>query len=124
MSSLIPRLRAALRGPLMTGWLVLSVLLIAASAGVVAWVVLPQRTANQIFPTHYTIYFGIDRVGAWWQAFLPAYLGLAVLVGNLALIAAFAEREPLISRLTAAITLAVLVVLLASAVFIALLNLS
>ncbi len=118
----IPRLRAAVRGPLMAGWLALCLLLLAASYGVIGWVVWPLRLEERIFPVHYTIYFGVDRVGPWWQVFLPAYLATAIFLINLGLVAAFAEREPLVARISAAMTVAVLVVLLAASALVALLN--
>jgi hypothetical protein len=122
MTRLISGLRAALRSPLMLGWLALCVLLVAASFGVIAWVVWPQRAVNQIFPVHYTIYFGIDRVGPWWQVFLPAYVALGALLINLGVVAAYEEREKLVGRLVAALTLPLLGLLLAAAVFVSLLN--
>ncbi len=124
MSRPISGLRTALRSPLMLGWLALCVSLIAANFGVIGWVVWPQRAFNQIFPIHYTIYFGIDRVGPWWQVFLPGYLALGVFLANLGVIAAYEEREKVVARLVAAVTLPLLAVLLAAAVFVSLLNVS
>lgn len=122
MPPLLSRLRAAVRGPLMTGWLVLCLLLVAAGYGVIGWVVWPLRGEDRIFPVHYTIYFGVDRVGPWWQVFLPAYVATAILLFNLGLVAVFAERQPLVARLVAALTVLILAVLLAAAVLVALLN--
>lgn len=118
----IPRLRAAVRGPLMMGWLALCLLLLAASYGVIGWVVWPLRMEERIFPVHYTIYFGVDRVGPWWQVFLPAYLATAIFLINLVLVAAFAQKERLVARVGAAMTVAILVALLVASALVALLN--
>lgn len=118
----ISRLRAAVRGPLMLGWLALCLLLLAASYGTIGWVVWPLRLEERIFTVHYTIYFGVDRVGPWWQVFLPAYLATGIFLINLGLVAAFAEKQPLVSRVAAAITVAILLALLAASALVALLN--
>lgn len=118
----IPHLRAAVRGPLMLGWLGACLALLAASYGVIGWVVWPLRLEERIFPIHYTIYFGVDRVGPWWQVFLPAYLATGIFLANVVLVAAFSEKQPLVARLAAAVTVAILLALLAASALVALLN--
>ncbi|MEK7073140.1 MAG: hypothetical protein AAB974_01750 [Patescibacteria group bacterium] len=123
-SPVISRLRAAVRGPLMVGWLAVCLLLLAASYGVIGWVVWPLRLEERIFPVHYTIYFGVDRVGPWWQVFMPAYLATGIFLLNVGLVTAFAKQEPLVARICAALTVAILVVLLTASALVALLNIA
>lgn len=123
-SPVISRFRAAVRGPLMAGWLAVCLLLLAASYGVIGWVVWPLHGEERIFPVHYTIYFGVDRVGPWWQVFLPAYLATGIFLVNLVLVTVFAKQEPLVARIGAALTVAILITLLTASALVAVLNIA
>ncbi len=62
--------------------LVISILLNGA-----AWLMLAlqlPREDEQIF-LHYTVIFGVDYLGPWWQAFVLPAIGLSILLINAAL---------------------------------------
>lgn len=124
VSDVIVRARLAYRPRLMKVWLVGGALLVAAAYGVIALVIFPRRETMEVFPYHYTIYFGIDRIGAWYRTFMPAYLASALWVVNAIVVAVLDERDRLVARLTAVLTLVFLGLTLLGAVFVALLNLS
>lgn len=72
-------------------WLMLAgigcihLLMIAA----VAWLV---RPSDEPVPTHYTIYFGIDLIGAWWYPI--AFIGMATIMSTLVFLLSFwAEKR-------------------------------
>lgn len=46
------------------------------------YVVLRLRAGSDAVVLHYTIYFGIDRMGAWWQLYLMPLAGTLLIMGN------------------------------------------
>ncbi len=62
--------------------LILSVIVIIALTGILVWAVSP--TENLII-LHYSVYFGVDMLGAWWQAYLAPVLATLFLFGHLLL---------------------------------------
>jgi hypothetical protein len=61
-------------------WTLITALLL----NVINWIILVYFIRPVDFPItlHYNVYFGVDMIGAWWQAyFLPA-IGLALLMVN------------------------------------------
>jgi len=76
---------------------------------------------GQIF-LHYNTYFGIDKIGSWYQIlFIPA-LGLFIIIFNNIISYIFYLRERLISYSLIIANVALQVILLAAAMFIVLLN--
>jgi len=76
---------------------------------------------GQIF-LHYNTYFGIDKIGPWYQIlFIPA-LGLFIIIFNNIISYIFYLRERLISYSLIIANVALQVILLAAAIFIVLLN--
>lgn len=123
-ADLTARLRAAYHSRIMQAWLVACLILVAASYAVVGTVILPIRKTADAFPYHYTIYFGVDRLGAWYQTFSPAYLATLLGLTNVVVVGLLSERDRAIARLVAVLTLVFLAFTLIGAVFVALLNLS
>lgn len=67
---------------------VTSLLLIAVFGNIVGWLLVGQAEQAQAFiPWHYTVYFGIDRVGLWWQLTVYPAFAAAVLLLNVLLAA-------------------------------------
>lgn len=50
--------------------------------GILAWVV---RPTDSLIILHYSVYFGVDMLGAWWQAYLVPVLATLFLIGHLIL---------------------------------------
>lgn len=59
-----------------------------------AYVLLKMRPSSDPAVLHYTIYFGIDRVGEWWRVYFLPLSGL-VIIGVNGLVANVLRREPL-----------------------------
>ena len=62
-------------------------LLLAAGVNVLTWVlvlsfVLPRLKTSPFFALHYTIYFGVDRIGAPWRLLHLPLLGFLILAVN------------------------------------------
>lgn len=71
------------------------------------WFVLPRLETSPFFALHYTIYFGVDRIGPPWRLFAYPALGTAILLANLTIGVRTYERD----RLTAAFLMALTVLL-------------
>lgn len=62
-------------------------LLVAAGMNLLAWAVhlwfvLPRIATAPFFALHYTVYFGVDRIGAPWRLLALPLIGLLFLVVN------------------------------------------
>jgi len=101
-----------------------SLVLVALTAFLPWWRAVPQEGESPFVPLHYNVYFGIDRFGPWQALFLPAAIGLAVLLVNVGMQAAFRVREKMLAQFFAWATLAVEAVLLVAVAFMVLLTLS
>jgi len=77
------------------------------------WRVQPQ--ADQI-PLHYTIAFGIDRIGSWISAYMLPATGTALLLANVAVASFLAEHQPATASYLFVVTLFLEIVLLAAAI--------
>ena len=53
--------------------------LILVSTGLLAYFVRPSETPLIL---HYNVYFGVDLVGIWWQAYVLPVLGIVFLLGH------------------------------------------
>lgn len=62
--------------------LILSTLPIIALIGILAWVI---RPTDNLIILHYSVYFGVDMLGTWWQAYLAPVLATLFLIGHLML---------------------------------------
>lgn len=71
-------------------WLLIGAMVLNASLWAAVLRFVPRQ--GSFLPLHYTIYFGINLTGNWWQMlWLPA-IGLAVLVAHLCIAAAMHHR--------------------------------
>ena len=92
-----------------------------------AWIFLLVRTwglRGEIsqFALHYTIYFGVDRLGAWWQIFRGPFVGLIFFVVNFVLAGWMYSRERVWSVLIGIATVLVQILILLGSVLVVLLN--
>ncbi len=103
---------------------VASAALVAVAAFLPAWQVAPQVVGNQALfvPLHYNVYFGVDQFGPWQGLFLPAAVGLGILLVNLGVQAAFQRTERMLAQFFAWTTLFLEAVLCAAALLMVLLN--
>ncbi|OGY47425.1 MAG: hypothetical protein A3J65_04735 [Candidatus Buchananbacteria bacterium RIFCSPHIGHO2_02_FULL_45_11b] len=77
---------------------------------------------SESVPLHYNIYFGIDRLGPYYQLFFLPFLGLLFILINFSLGAAFFSKEKLLSQILAGVgSFSQLIFILAS-IFILLVN--
>lgn len=102
----------------------LSLVLVLAHGGFLAWRLLPIIHGRQVVPLHYNIHIGVDQIGAWWQIFTIPVLGLIFLLINSLVAVSLWRREPVLSRIFAAATLFLQVLLLVTSAFTTLLVIS
>lgn len=93
--------------------LLLALGLVLLGWGLALWFVLPRLETSPFFALHYTIYFGVDRIGAPWRLLAYPALGTLILLANLAVSIRSYERD----RLTAAFLMALTVLLEALLLF-------
>jgi len=63
------------------------------------------RPSPEPMTLHYTIYFGIDRVGEWYRTYVLPFAGLAIAGVNYYITIVYRSREPLIGNLLAVTSL-------------------
>lgn len=88
-------------------------LIISLIGNVSLWGLLTWRIIGwpELIPLHYTIYFGIDLFGPWYQIFILPLIGSLVIIVNFILAAAFYLKEKIGSYFLV-ITTAVIQILL------------
>lgn len=60
-----------------------SLSLLATILMLISWLLSAQvEVTDSILPWHYTVYFGIDRVGPWWMVLIYATFGTIVWLVN------------------------------------------
>ena len=72
--------------------------------GLAAWFVTP-RLSNPFLALHYTVYFGVDRIGPPWRMILGPLLGSGILALNYALAVHWYLRDRLASAFMMALAL-------------------
>jgi hypothetical protein len=76
---------------------VVSVVLFLATLGLPVWRILPLAKEQPFIPLHYNIYFGVDRFGPWYHAFIIPALGLLFLLVSLIMQTHFFKKEKMLS---------------------------
>ncbi len=98
---------------------------------ILAWVILYWKLRPLSFSSdtdygqiylHYNIYFGIDNVGNWYEAFTIPLLGLFIILFNNLLAYLFYIKEKLLSYVLIFSQSFLQIILFASAIFLILLN--
>lgn len=69
------------------------------------WFVLPRLATNPFFALHYTVYFGVDRIGAPWGLLQLPLIGLLLLLLDSALAAWLYAKDRLASAFLTALAL-------------------
>ena len=99
----------------------------ALAINLASWTLLLVRTWGlgadvPQFALHYTIYFGVDRLGPWWQIFRGPFSGFIILLGNTLLAGWFFSRERLWSLVIGVVTVLLEVLILLGSMLVVLLN--
>ena len=96
---------------------------------IVTWFILWYKLHGFAYSTesgqiylHYNIYFGIDNIGDWSQAFIIPILGLFIIIFNNFLAYIFYIKEKLVSYFLIFTQTLLQIILLAAAIFLILLN--
>jgi hypothetical protein len=102
-------------------------LLLAAALNLLAWIlvlwfVLPRFTEAPVFALHYTVYFGVDRIGPSWRLASTPLLGTAIVLTGAALTAGSYRRSRHAAAMAAAVTLGLEALLFAASFLNVLLN--
>ena len=69
------------------------------------WFVVPRLQTNPFFALHYTVYFGVDQIGAPWKLLRLPLLGLLILVVNAVFSVRHYQKDRLASAFVMALTL-------------------
>jgi hypothetical protein len=69
------------------------------------WFVVPRWSTNPFFALHYTVYFGVDRIGPPWGLLRTPLLGLALFAVNVAVMFRLYRTERLAASFFMALTL-------------------
>jgi hypothetical protein len=85
-------------------------LLLAAGLNLLAWALalwfaLPRLKTNPFFALHYTVYFGVDEIGAPWKLLYLPLLGFLILAVNALLAIRLYRGERFASAFLSALTL-------------------
>lgn len=70
-------------------FLILSGLFLSVSFGILSFFIRPREAPIVL---HYNVYFGVDLLGAWWQAYLLPVGGILILLAHI-LLARFFYRQ-------------------------------
>lgn len=100
----------------------MSVFLFVLTLALPIWRIVPIASEQNYIPLHYNIYFGVDKFGPWYSIFVLPILGFVFIVINIALQTHFALREKLLTRIFAASTVFLEMILFVAMVLIILLN--
>lgn len=101
---------------------IISLVLIALSILLPLWKLLPLEDKSAI-PLHYSVIFGVDLLGPWYQVFYLPALGALLLGANHAFGKMLSTNEKILSRFFQVATLICEVVLFVAVILIVLLNL-
>lgn len=72
---------------------------------IAAWLLVARvERVEEFVPWHYTVYFGIDRVGPWWKMVLYPAFGSVVMLFNFFLVLGVYHKRRLFSYLILIIT--------------------
>ncbi|MFA5854076.1 MAG: hypothetical protein WC866_03235 [Patescibacteria group bacterium] len=73
--------------------------------GIALWFVVPRLATSPFFALHYSVYFGVDRIGPPWGLLRTPLLGLALFAANLAITFRLYRTERLAAAFFMALTL-------------------
>jgi hypothetical protein len=86
------------------------------------WLLFYIRPQEETLFLHYTVLFGVDFTGEWYQVFLVPLAGLAIFIMNMVLGWFLFERDAFAGYVLNAVSVFVQIILLATSVLLVLLN--
>lgn len=90
--------------------------------GLALWFAVPRLATNPFFALHYTVYFGVDEIGAPWKLLYLPLLGFVILAANALLAIRLYRGERFASAFLSALTLLLQALLLVVTFLTVLLN--
>ena len=80
-------------------WSILTGLLLLLAGVLLVWFNLfPAVETWRVVPLHYNIHIGVDKVGSWWELFVPSGIGLILTVGNMVLLSVYRNSSCVIQH--------------------------
>lgn len=88
---------------------VLSSLILMSALNAMSWIALlvKVRGSEDVVPWHYTVYFGVDRLGDWWVVMRYPLYGLAVIALHLIVALMVYHRRRLYAYLVFSVAVAI-----------------
>lgn len=99
-------------------------MLLLAGVLLIVLALFPEVQQLRVVPLHYNIHVGVDKVGAWWQLFVPSLIGLVLTIVNVLYAGRSWLREKVIAYAVIVTALVLDAIILVHVVFIVLLNLA
>jgi hypothetical protein len=118
-STLSSEIRLFLKDRFAMALISISFVLVLFSAGYVFWYIRP--TDAQIF-LHYSVLFGVDRVGKWWEVYRIPATGLGIFVTNTLLALAVYRQNNAMAYVLLLMSLLTQVFLVVAAILVVFLN--
>lgn len=85
--------------------LIVSFVLSVATFVLPTWRIVPLAKEQPFIPLHYNIYFGVDRFGPWYHAFIIPALGFFFLIISLIMQTHFYKKEKMLATFFAISTI-------------------
>ncbi len=101
---------------------IVSLLLLVGTTVLPIWRILPLAKVQPFIPLHYNIYFGVDRFGPWYHAFVIPILGLLFLLISLIMQTHFFKKEKMLATFFAISTIFLELTFLIAMILLILLN--
>jgi hypothetical protein len=84
----------------------------------------PQVQQLRVVPLHYNIHIGVDKVGSWWQLFVPSLIGVVLTLINICYAVRIWSREKVIAYAVIVTALLLNILIAVHLIFIVILNLT
>ncbi|OGF31583.1 hypothetical protein A2533_02835 [Candidatus Falkowbacteria bacterium RIFOXYD2_FULL_35_9] len=85
--------------------------------------IIGDNPESSTIPLHYNVFFGVDKFGKWYQAFILPLLGLIILLVNFVLAQIYFSKKSLLSYFLTISCVFIQIILLVSSFLIILINL-
>ena len=110
------------QSPLSRGSLLASFLIFIVTLFLPIWRIMPLAKEQPFIPLHYNVYFGVDRFGPWYYAFVIPSLGLLFVIISAVMQTYFFQRERMLTQFFAWSTLFLELIFFLAMVLLILLN--
>lgn len=110
------------QAPLSRWTLIACFLIFVATLLLPIWRIVPLAKEQPFIPLHYNVYFGVDRFGPWYHAFVIPALGLFFILISVVMQTYFFQKERMLTRFFAISTILLELTFLIAMVLLILLN--